>query len=39
MDKMWCRNPSKSEVIVRCGGDDKTEWPRRTDRSRTLKTI
>ena len=24
-------NPSKSEVIGRCGGDEKTEWPRRTD--------
>ena len=37
MDKIWDRNPSKSEVIGRCGGDDKTEWPRRTDKSRTLK--
>jgi len=27
-------NPSKSEVIGRCGGDEKTEWPRRTDKSR-----
>ena len=33
MDKIWYRNPSKSEVI---GGDEKTEWPRRTDKSRTL---
>jgi len=32
MDNIWYRNPSKSEVIVRCG-----EWPRRTDKSRTLK--
>ena len=23
-------HPSKSEVIGRCGGDGKTEWPRRT---------
>ena len=30
-------NPSKSEVIGRCGGDEKTEWPHRTDKSRTLK--
>ena len=30
-------NPSKSEVIGCCGGDGKTEWPRRTDKSRTLK--
>ena len=37
MDKYWYRNPSKSEVIGRCGGDEKTEWPRRTGKSRTLK--
>ena len=24
MDKIWDRNPSKSEVIDRCGGDEKT---------------
>ena len=24
MDKIWYRNPSKSEVIFRCGGDEKT---------------
>ena len=24
MDKIWYRNPSKSEVIDRCGGDEKT---------------
>ena len=29
-------NPSKSEVVGRCGGDEKNEW-RRTDKSRTLK--
>jgi len=23
MDKIWFRNPSKSEVIGRCGGDEK----------------
>jgi len=23
MDKIWYRNPSKSEVIGRCGGDKK----------------
>ena len=39
MDKQsGIENPSKSEVIGRCGGDDKTEWPRITDKSRTLKT-
>ena len=37
MDNIWYRNPSKSEVIGRCDGDEKTEWPRRTDKSRTLK--
>ena len=25
-------NPLKSEVIDRCGGEEKTEWPRRTDK-------
>jgi len=25
MDKIWDRNPSKSEVIGRCGGDEKNE--------------
>ena len=24
MDNIWYINPSKSEVIVRCGGDEKT---------------
>jgi len=33
MDKIWYRNPSKSEVIGRCGRDEKTEWPCRTDKS------
>jgi len=37
MDKIWYRNPSKSEVIDRCGGDEKNEWPRRTDKCRKLK--
>jgi len=36
MDKIWYRNPLKSEVIGRCGGDGKTKWPRRTDKSRML---
>ena len=26
MDKIWNRNPSKLEVIGRCGGDEKNEW-------------
>jgi len=25
MDKIWYRNPSKSEVIGRCGEDETTE--------------
>ena len=37
MDKIWYRNPSKSEVIGRCVVDGKTEWPRITDKSRTQK--
>ena len=39
MDKIWYRNPSKSEVIGRCDGDEKPEWPRIPDKSRTLKKI
>ena len=23
MDKIWYRNPSKSQIIGRCGGDEK----------------
>ena len=30
MDTIWDRNPSNSEVIGRCGGDEQTEWPSRT---------
>ena len=37
MDKIWDRKPSKLEVIGRCGWDEKNEWPRRTDKGRTLK--
>jgi len=37
MDKIWDRDPLKSEVIGRCDEDEKNEWPRRTDNSRTLK--
>ena len=32
IDKIWDRNPSKSEVIGRCGGDEKNKWPHRTDK-------
>ena len=35
--KSGIENPSKSEVIGHCGGDEKIEWPRRTDKSQTLK--
>ena len=35
--KSGIENLSKSEVIGRCGGDEKNEWPRRTDKSRTPK--
>ena len=35
--KSGMENPSKLEVIGRCGGDEKNEWPCRTDKSRTLK--
>jgi len=37
MDKIWYRNPSKLEVIGRGGGYEKNEWPRSSDKSRTLK--
>ena len=36
--KSGIENPSKSDVIGRCGDDEKNEWPRRTDKSQTLKT-
>ena len=36
MDKNWDRNPTKSEVIGRCGGDEK-KMTTGTDNSRTLK--
>ena len=36
MDKIWYRNPSKSEVIGRCGGDEKTNDRAEPTKSRTL---
>jgi len=36
MVKIWDRNTSKSKAIDHCGGDEKTEWPHRTDKSQTL---
>ena len=38
MDKIWDRESFEVRYhIGRCGGDEKTEWPRKTDISRTLK--
>ena len=37
MDKIWYRNPSKSEVIGRCVGDEKTIDHAEPINSRTLK--
>ena len=31
-NKICIENPSKSGVIGRCGEDEKSEWPRRTDK-------
>jgi len=36
MDIIWDRNPSKSEVIGRCGKDENNKWPSRTNKSWTL---
>jgi len=35
--KSGIENPSNSEVIGCCCGDEMTVWPRITDKSRTLK--
>ena len=37
MDKICDRNPSKSEVIGRCGGDEKKRMTTQNRKSRTLK--
>ena len=37
MDKIWDRKSFEVGVIGRCGEDENPEWPRRTDKSRTLK--
>ena len=39
MDNIWYENPSKSEVIGPSGGDEKIEWPRRTDKKTNAKKI
>jgi len=37
MDKIWYRNPSKSEVIGRCDGDEKTNDYAEPTKSQKLK--
>ena len=37
MDKIWYRNPSQSEVIGCCGGDEKTNDQAEPTRRRMLK--
>ena len=37
MDKIWYRNPSRSEVIGCNGGDENTDWPRKTDKKSKAK--
>ena len=37
MDKIWYRNPSKSEVIGRCGGDEKTTQNRQKSNAKLKK--
>ena len=39
MDKIWYRNPSKSEVIGRCGGDEKTNDHAEPTKVKRLKNI
>ena len=36
MDEIWYGNPSNSEVIGRCGGDEKTNDHAEPTKSRTL---
>ena len=40
MDKIWYRNPSKSQVNGRCGGDEKTNdhaEPAKVERQKKIK--
>ena len=39
MDEIWYRNPSKLEGNGRCGGDEKTKGPLRTDKKSNAKKI
>ena len=38
MDKIWYRNPLKSEVIGRCGGDEKRMTKQNRQKSNAKKT-
>jgi len=38
MDKIWYRNPSKSGIIDRCGGDEKTEMTTQNQQKSNAKT-
>jgi len=37
MDKIWDRKSLEVGGLWRCGEDEKTEWPHRIDKRRTLK--
>ena len=37
MDKIWYRNPSKSEIIDRCGGDEKMNDQKSNAKKKQLK--
>ena len=39
MDKIWYRNPSKSELIGRCGRDEKKQLTTQADKSRNAKYL
>ena len=39
MDKIWYRNPSKSEVIGRCGGDEKRMTTQNRHKSNAEKKV
>ena len=39
MHNIWDRNTSKSEVIGRCGGDEKNERQSRTLKEKLKKTL
>ena len=39
MDKIWYKNPSKSEVIGRCGGDEKNRMATQNRQKSNAKKI